>query len=93
METTMDPVESYRAAAIKLFGITREEAERAIVSAEDDRGEWAPDSLVVLYLEFACMQDLDYWHTSGNNNMIRLSEAAGVGYVEYVNAAVAAVYP
>ena len=88
----MNTVEKYRKAAIKLFNITEAEATKAIVSPEDDNGEWAPDSMAVLYLEYAGLARLSYWSSSGFDAAIELSKAAGVGFVEYINAAVAAVY-
>jgi len=97
-----ETVEAYRKAAMVLFGANRTEAENYIRSPEDDPGEWAPNSLAVIYLEpdmrfpedTGCIPDaLDYWSPMGMENGIKLGTAAGTGYVEYINAAVAAVYP
>jgi hypothetical protein len=87
-------VEAYRKAAQDLYGITRKEAEDAIVAPEDDPGEWAPDSLAVIRMEFGDhMADrIGYYAPRGLDECVRLGDAAGTGYIEYVNAAVAAVY-
>jgi hypothetical protein len=98
----MNTVEKYRQAAMDLFGANRTEAERYIVAPEDDTGEWAPDALAIIYLEpdmrfpedTGCIPDrLGYYSRNGFDNCIRLGERAGVGFVEYFNAAVAAVWP
>ena len=88
----MNAVARYREAAVKLYGISREEAEEAIVAPADDTGEWAPGSLAVIYLEYGHTQPISYWSNGALDACLALSCAAGVGYVEYVNAAVAAVY-
>ena len=88
-----DAVYHYRRAAMKQFGISAEEAEQAIVAPADDKGEWAPESLAVIYLEYGYTPQLDYYNGYCLDACIELSEEAGVGYIEYINAAVAAVYP
>jgi hypothetical protein len=89
----MSIIENYRKAAMSLFGTTRSEATKAIVEPENDPGKWAPDALAVIYLEFdgPLSEALDYWG-DGFENCIRLGEKAEYGYIEYINAAVAAVY-
>lgn len=83
-------VEAYRKAAVKLWpGYTMAEAERGIVHPEDDRGEWAPGSLAVIYMEG--QTPMDYWG-NGMEDGFKLGSLAGIGYVEFINAAVAAVY-
>lgn len=83
-------VEAYRKAATKLWpGYTADEAKQGIVAPEDDRGEWAPNSLAVIYMEG--QTPMDYWG-AGHEDAFKLAELAGVGYVEFINAAVAAVY-
>jgi len=83
-------VEAYRKAAVKLWpGYTMEQARQGIVAPEDDRGEWAPGSLAVIYMEG--QTPMDYWG-NGMEDGFRLAALAGVGYVEFINAAVAAVY-
>jgi hypothetical protein len=93
---------AYRRAAKKLFGANDTESRSYIKSPADDPGEWAPEALVIIYLEpdFRFPEDtgvipdrLSYYGDLGFDNCIALAEAAGVGYVEYINAAVAAVYP
>ena len=69
--------------------MTPEDAERGIVEPDRDPGEWAPDSLAVIYMEG--QTPLDYWG-DGMEQSFQLAEVAGVGYVEFINAAVAAVY-
>ncbi len=97
-----DIVENYRTAAMELFGANRIEAENYIRSPEDDPGEWAPESLVVIYLErdgrFPDDQGkipdaLGYFSRNGFDNCYKLADKAGAGFIEYINAAVAAVYP
>ena len=83
-------VEAYRAAAVKLWpGYTPEQAAEGIVAPEDDNGQWAPGSLAVIYMEG--QTPMDYWG-AGHEDAFKLAELAGVGYVEFINAAVAAVY-
>lgn len=87
-----NPVEAYRKAAMKLYGISREQAEHSIVHPHEDTGEWAPESLAVLYLERAALAPLDYWGMDHLGACIELANEAGVGFVETINPAVAAVY-
>jgi hypothetical protein len=98
----MNTVEAYRKAAIKLFGANPAEAEQYIVSPQLDTGEWATDSMVIIYLErdgrfqedqFAIPNALGYHEDNGFANCLRIAQEAGVGYVEYINCAVAAVWP
>lgn len=83
-------VKAYREAAVKLWpGYTMEQAKVGIVHPDDDRGEWAPNSLAVIYMEG--QTPMDYWG-SGMEDGFKLGKLAGIGYVEFINAAVAAVY-
>jgi len=83
-------VQAYRKAATKLWpGYTMKQAEQGIVHPDDDRGEWAPGSLAVIYMEG--QTPMDYWG-QGHEDAFKLGALAGVGYVEFINAAVAAVY-
>ncbi len=86
-------VYQYRQAAMKLYGISAEEAEACIVPASEDGGEWAPESLAIIYLEFGHTQPISYYTPGALDNCMELSDVAGTGYIEYINAAVAAVYP
>ena len=81
-------VEAYRAAAVKLWGMTPEDAAKGIVEPEDGNG-WAPGSLAVIYMEG--QTPMNYWG-DGAEQGFKLQALAGVGYVEFINAAVAAVY-
>jgi hypothetical protein len=94
-------VNAYRKAAQELFGANEAESKAYIVDPSEDPGEWAPRSLAVIYLEanFTFPEDtgvipdkLGYWSPGGMDNCYRLGLEAGVGYIEYINAAVAAVY-
>lgn len=83
-------VEAYRKAAVDLWpGYTPEQAAKGIVHPDDDGGKWAPNSLAVIYMEG--QTPLNYWG-DGMEQGFRLQTLAGVGYVEFINAAVAAVY-
>jgi hypothetical protein len=83
-------VEAYRKAATKLWpGYTMAEAEQGIVHPDDDNGQWAPGSLAVIYMEG--QTPMDYWG-DGHDKAYELGQMAGIGYVEFINAAVAAVY-
>jgi hypothetical protein len=83
-------VEAYRKAAVKLWpGYTMAKAAKGIVAPEDDGGQWAPGSLAVIYMEG--QTPMDYWG-AGHDDAVRLAGLAGVGFVEFINAAVAAVY-
>ena len=84
-------VERYRKAAMDLFGANRAEAERYIVAPADDRGEWAPQALAIIYLEpdmrfpedTGCIPDcLGYYGRNGFDNCLSLGERAGEGFVE-----------
>lgn len=95
-------VKAYRMAAQALWGANPVEAAHYIVDPADDTGEWAPNSLAVIYLEphggfpedeFTIPYALDYYSGGGFDACIELADKAGVGYIEYINAAVAAVYP
>ncbi|MGE3483466.1 MAG: hypothetical protein AB7L09_01920 [Nitrospira sp.] len=95
-------VDAYRAAAAKLFGASEVEQEVYIKHPEEDPGEWAPRANVIIYLEPDMRRRgdegkipnaLDYWSPNGFGNALALGEAVGDGsYVEYINAAVAAVW-
>ena len=83
---------AYRRAARKLYGYTREQAEACIYAPHADRGEWAPTALVILNLE-AGLEPLAYHGPDFVGGGIALQEAAGVGFVEHHNAAIAVVWP
>ena len=92
-------VAAYRRAAIRVLGITKEEAEHYIRLPEDDPGENAPDALAIVYLEQTGHDSgliptyLDYYG-EGAGNGFELDKAANVdAHLEYQNAAVAAVWP
>lgn len=85
-------VEAYRTAAMNLYGISREQAEYSIVHPSEDNGQWAPEAEVILYLERAALAPLDYWGMDHLGACIELSNEAGVGFIETINPAVAAVY-
>jgi hypothetical protein len=91
-KTTMSVVEAYRAAAMKLYGISREQAEFAIVEPSEDSGEWAPKSHAILYLEREALAQLDYWGYDHLGECVRLADEAGFGFIETINPAVAAVW-
>ena len=82
-------VEAYRRAACELWGMTPEDAAKGVVEPEDGNG-WADGSLAVIFMEG--QTPMDYWG-DGMEQGFKLAALAGVGYVEFVNAAVAAVYP
>ena len=95
-------VNKYRKAAQKLWGISKVEAETYILDPKDDAGENAPNALVVIYLEADCRKKgdegtlpalLSSYEMYGIENCIKLAKETGTGtYVEYNNAAVAAVW-
>ena len=87
----MNVVTKYREAAMSLWGLSKSEARAAIYSPEDDRGEWAPESMAVISLETGHLP-ISYWNPNFLDQCIRLGDAAGVGYVECINAAICAVY-
>jgi len=92
----MNVVDKYRKAAIDLYGITKEEAAQCIVSGvQDDEqgGQWAPKAYCVIYLEYGYTQPISYYTNGALDNCLALEDKAGTGYIEYINAAVAAVYP
>ena len=94
--------DAYRRAAVKLFHISEHEAGIYIRTPEEDKGEWASDSMTIIYLEADCRTEgdigtlpalLDYYEREGMNNCTRLDEEVDIGtYIEYINAAVAAVW-
>ena len=83
---------AYRTAARKLYKYTEAEAEACIYSPEDDPGGWAPRALVILNLEQG-LSPLKMHAPDWMGEGIKLGEAAGVGFVEHINGAVAAVWP
>ena len=85
-------VKAYRQAAQKLYGYTQAEAEACIYSPKDDPGGWAPDALVILNLEQG-LSRLGLYAPDWLEEGLRLGEEAGVGFVEHINGAVAAVWP
>ncbi len=89
MSKASKATKAYRAAAVKLWGMTPEAAAVGIVEPKDDPGQWAPGSLAVIYMEG--QTPMDYWG-DGMEQGFKLQALAGVGYVEFINAAVAAVY-
>lgn len=89
---------AYRRAAVEVLGASRKEAETYIVNPQDDPGEWAPDALAIIYLEptghdkGVIPDQLSFWSSTGIDRGIDLGDAAGAGRIEYINAAVAAVW-
>ncbi len=89
--------QAYRKAAIKLYGCTEDQVALSIRNPEEDSTarEWAPNALAVLFFEYkdgmgsAC----GYWEPDGFEECLKLAKEAGVGYIEYQNAAVGGVYP
>jgi len=94
-------VKAYREAAMRLFKCSAVEAEVYIRAPENDPGQWSPNALGIIYLEADGRKEgdemlipahLDYYSSYGFNNCIKLSEEAGVGFIEHINAAVAAIW-
>lgn len=95
-------VRAYRTAAKNLWNISDIELETYIIDPKDDAGEWAPNAKVIIYLEKDCRRKgdlgifcemLDYYNPTSLDNAWYLSEKVGDGsYIEFINAAVAAVY-
>ena len=97
---TKAKLNAIRKAAREMFGVNKVSAERYIVAPEDDRGEWAPESVAVIYLEpngtfpeddYKIPDALGYYSRNGLDNCIELGAKCGVT-VEWINAAVAACY-
>lgn len=101
--TATEAVRRYRKAARELFGISEVEAETYIVEPENDPGGWAPGSLGIVYLEADCRKDgdngdlpgiLGYYSPNGMENGFSLDAVANCeAHIEYINAAVAAIWP
>jgi len=87
-----DPVSRYRRAAMKLYGLTEKQAERSIYAPGDDPGGWAPKALAIINFEHGDLGRCDYYARNGLDECIKLGQEAGVGFVEYINPAVAAVW-
>lgn len=79
---------------MELYGLTRKQAELSIYTPENDPGEWAPSALAILCFEYGdgLADNCGYWAPSGLAECFRLSARAGVGFVEWINPAVGAVY-
>lgn len=104
MDKRQETVDAYRKAAAKLFKANKVEQEIYIRHPDDDTGGWAPDAKVIIYLEPDMRRDgdearipsaLNYWDERGRGieNCAKLGDEVGDGsYVEYINAAVAAVW-
>lgn len=90
--TAMETVRRYRAAARKLFKLTEAQAIRSIYTPNDDRGQWAPKSKAIINFEHGDLPQCGYYAPKGLDNCIAWACEAGVGYVEYYNAAIAAVW-
>ena len=95
-----DVVRAYRDAAQHAFGVSVEEAERYIVHPAEDRGGWAPKALAIVYLEASGRDSghlphvLSPEHPTGLDNCAQLDRRAAQGaFVEWINGAVAAVWP
>jgi len=99
--TKSQVVKKYRRAAKKLFKANKAEVEHYIMHPDDDTGQNAPGAHAIIYLErygtfkedkFTIPDALDFYGRNGPDNCFSLSEEAGFGFIEYINAAVAAVY-
>ena len=92
-------VAAYRQAAIRVLGITTEEAEHYIRLPENDPGQNAPDALAVVYLEQTGHDSgmiptyLDYYGLGMANSIDFDKEADADAHLEFNNAAVAAIWP
>jgi len=69
----------------------------AIVTPEEDTGGWGPESLTVIRMEFADL-NLDPNDMSSLDRCFEISDEASAilgtpVYIEFINSAVAAVYP
>jgi len=67
-----------------------------ILTAKDDRGGWAPTASVIIRMECRggkgdCQPPLDYYG-SGMEHSLEASARLPDAYIEFINAAVAAVY-
>ena len=99
----MNTIDLYRKAAIALWNVSSQETETYIVDPKDDQGEWAPDAIAIIYLEPHCYHEddfgelpnlLGYFAPGGMENCSRLDAAVDADcYIQYINAAVAAVLP
>ena len=96
LKPTVDPAEvvaAYRRAAMQRYGITRQQAERSIIHPDEDPGRWAPRSLAVIIFEYHDLQEASPLSGArGLDECVAFGRAAGVGYIEWINNAVGAVY-
>jgi len=103
MSKTKLTVAAYRKAAKQLFHVSDVEVETYIKDPAEDRGQWAPDALAIIYLEPDCRQAEDlgilpevlgYYSENGMEECARLDAETELDtFIEYINAAVAAVWP
>ena len=68
-----------------------------VVAAADDPGRWAPDAHVIIYMEPKgtrddCELPLDYYGDGLDVSMRASDRLPGGHYIEFINAAVAAVW-
>jgi len=92
MKNQTSTVRKYREAAVKLFGISEDEAERCIIQSNADAGQNAPHALVILRLEHG-LDALSFHGPDPLGATSRLDVEANAGtFTEYVNGAVAAIY-
>ena len=68
-----------------------------ILAAEDDRGGWAPTAAVIIRMEGRggkddCHPPLDYYGSGMDHAFQASDRLSGDAYIEFINAAVAAVY-
>lgn len=82
----------YRAAAIKLFGLSEAQAAQCIYTPKSDPGQWAPKAKCIINFEYGTLEPASYYAPRGMDKCFDWASAAGVGYIEYHNAAIAAVW-
>jgi hypothetical protein len=82
---------------MQLWGITPEQARETIRTPDEDTGEWCGENgLATIYLEMGneLTFRLDSYSLQGLDNCLTLADRTRTKtYIEYVNSAVAVIYP
>lgn len=74
------------------FGVTGDKIDAAVVTAEDDTGQWSPDARVIVYTEATVIPDPVYGGPSWWEKVDEDLRAVGL-WSEPINSAVVSIWP
>ena len=84
-------LKAYRKAVQEIFGVSKEIAEDSIYLPEDDRGEWAPNSMTVVNFECGLPGAYEGDWCAVNDLVAEITGNRHL-FMEPINGAVGAVY-